>query len=62
VVASLGMVAEGVVNTQSIHSAASRAGISTPLIDAVYAVLYEGKPAEHALRDLFQRDPRREMD
>jgi glycerol-3-phosphate dehydrogenase (NAD(P)+) len=62
VVASLGMVAEGVLNTQSIHSAASRAGVSTPLIDAVYAVLYEGKPAAHALRDLFQRDPRREMD
>jgi len=62
VVASLGMVAEGVVNTRSIHSAASRAEISTPLIDAVYAVLYEGKPADHALRDLFQRDPRREMD
>jgi glycerol-3-phosphate dehydrogenase (NAD(P)+) len=62
VVASLGMIAEGVINTRSVHSAATRAGVSTPLIDAVHAVLYEGKPAVHALRDLFQRDPRREMD
>jgi glycerol-3-phosphate dehydrogenase (NAD(P)+) len=56
------MIAEGVINTRSVHSAATRAGVSTPLIDAVHAVLYEGKPAVHALRDLFQRDPRREMD
>lgn len=62
VVATLGMVAEGVVNTQSVHSAAIRAGVSTPLIDAVFEVLYQGKPAAHALRDLFQRDPRKEMD
>lgn len=62
VVANLGMVAEGVINTRSIHRAAARANVRTPLIDAVHAVLYEAKPASQALRDLFQRDPRRETD
>ena len=44
-VAALGMVAEGVPNTLSIHDAARRAGVRTPILDAVYAVLYQGTPA-----------------
>ncbi len=61
-VADLGMVAEGVPNTLSIHEAARRAGVRTPIIDAVYAVLYEGKPAAVAMKDLLNRDPRPEHD
>lgn len=59
---SLGMVAEGVPNTLSIHDAAHRLGIRTPIIDAVYAILYENKPAALAMRDLLSRDPRPEAD
>ncbi|MGE9271563.1 MAG: NAD(P)H-dependent glycerol-3-phosphate dehydrogenase, partial [Verrucomicrobiales bacterium] len=59
---SLGMVAEGVPNTQSIHEAARAVGARTPIIDAVFSVLYEGKPAGHALKELLQRDPRPETD
>jgi glycerol-3-phosphate dehydrogenase (NAD(P)+) len=59
-VSSLGMVAEGVPNTLSIHDAARKAGVRTPIIDAVYAILYEGKPAALAMRDLLDRDPRPE--
>jgi glycerol-3-phosphate dehydrogenase (NAD(P)+) len=59
-VASLGMVAEGVPNTLSIHEAARRAGVRTPIIDAVYGVLYDGKPAAVAMKDLLNRDPRPE--
>lgn len=58
----LGMVAEGVPNTQSIHEAARKVGARTPIIDAVYAILYESKPAGHALKDLLTRDPRPETD
>ncbi|MBK1828830.1 NAD(P)H-dependent glycerol-3-phosphate dehydrogenase [Haloferula rosea] len=58
----LGMVAEGVPNTQSIYEAARRVGARTPIIDAVYAVLYEHKPAGHALKELLTRDPRPETD
>jgi glycerol-3-phosphate dehydrogenase (NAD(P)+) len=59
-VAALGMVAEGVPNTLSIYGAARRAGVRTPIIDAVYAILYEGKSAPLAMRELLTRDPRPE--
>lgn len=59
-VASLGMVAEGVPNTLSIHEAARRVGVRTPIIDGVYGILYEGKSAPLAMRELLARDPRPE--
>ncbi|NQX02595.1 NAD(P)-dependent glycerol-3-phosphate dehydrogenase [bacterium] len=59
-VAALGMVAEGVPNTLSIHEAARRVGVRTPIIDAVFAILYEGKSAPLAMRELLTRDPRPE--
>jgi glycerol-3-phosphate dehydrogenase (NAD(P)+) len=59
-VASLGMVAEGVPNTLSIHEAARRVGVRTPIIDAVYGILYQGKSAPHAMTELLTRDPRPE--
>lgn len=57
---SLGMVAEGVPNTLSIHDAAHKAGVRAPILDGVYSVLYEGKPAATAMRELLDRDPRPE--
>lgn len=59
-VAALGMVAEGVPNTISIHEAARRVGVRTPIIDSVYGILYEGKSAPLAMRELLTRDPRPE--
>ncbi|RYD19004.1 MAG: NAD(P)-dependent glycerol-3-phosphate dehydrogenase [Verrucomicrobiaceae bacterium] len=59
-VSSLGMVAEGVPNTLSIHEAAREAGVRTPIIDAVYGILYEGKSAPLAMKELLTRDPRPE--
>jgi glycerol-3-phosphate dehydrogenase (NAD(P)+) len=59
-VASLGMVAEGVPNTLSIHEAARRVGVRTPIIDAMFGILYEGKSAPLAMRELLTRDPRPE--
>jgi glycerol-3-phosphate dehydrogenase (NAD(P)+) len=59
-VSSLGMVAEGVPNTLSIYDAARKAGIRTPILDSVYSVLYQGKPAATAMRQLLDRDPRPE--
>ena len=37
-------------------------GVRTPLIDAVYSVLYESKPPMEALVELMTRDPRPELD
>ena len=59
-VSSLGMVAEGVPNTLSIHDAARQAGVRTPIIDAVYSILYQGVSASVAMRALLDRDPRPE--
>ncbi|BCU79774.1 NAD(P)H-dependent glycerol-3-phosphate dehydrogenase [Luteolibacter sp. LG18] len=59
---SLGMVAEGVPNTLSIHDAARKAGVRTPIIDAVHGILYENKPAARAMHELLTRDPRPETD
>ncbi len=59
-VAALGMVAEGVPNTLSIHETAHRVGVRTPIIDAVYSILYQGKSAPLAMKELLARDPRPE--
>jgi glycerol-3-phosphate dehydrogenase (NAD(P)+) len=61
-VASLGMVAEGVPNTLSIHEAARRVGVRTPIIDGVYSILYQGKSVPLAMRELLSRDPRPEKE
>jgi len=62
IIANLGMVAEGVPNTKSIHDAGCKAKVRTPLIDAVYQILYEDKPAADALEELLTRDTRPETD
>jgi glycerol-3-phosphate dehydrogenase (NAD(P)+) len=59
-VAALGMVAEGVPNTRSIHALARRNSVRTPIIDAVFRILYEGQSAAVAMRELLSRDPRPE--
>lgn len=58
----LGMVAEGVPNTFSIYEAARKAKVRTPIIDAVYSILYEGKPVAAAMNELLTRDTRMESE
>jgi glycerol-3-phosphate dehydrogenase (NAD(P)+) len=60
IISSTRMVAEGVPNTLSIHDAARKAGVRTPILDGVYSVLYKGKSASDAMRELLERDPRPE--
>lgn len=62
IIASTRMVAEGVPNTESLWQAARAAGVRTPLLDEVYAVLYRQKAPQAALRELLGRDPRPEVD
>jgi glycerol-3-phosphate dehydrogenase (NAD(P)+) len=57
---SMHMVAEGVPNTESIYLSSKRHGIRTPIIDQIYAILYQGKPGAAALTELLSRDPRAE--
>jgi glycerol-3-phosphate dehydrogenase (NAD(P)+) len=56
VAASTVAVAEGYPTARSAYQLAKRAGISTPVIDEVHAMLYEGKNVGHAVRDLMSRD------
>jgi glycerol-3-phosphate dehydrogenase (NAD(P)+) len=62
IISSTRMVAEGVPNTESLWHAARAAGVRTPLLDEVYAVLYQDKAPRLALRELLGRDPRPEVD
>ncbi len=56
----VGSVAEGVPNAQSIYETARALEVRTPLIDAVYSILYEGKKPQDVLRELLLRDLRSE--
>ncbi|MDP0490749.1 MAG: NAD(P)H-dependent glycerol-3-phosphate dehydrogenase [Verrucomicrobiota bacterium JB023] len=58
----LGMVAEGVPNTLSIFETSRDIGARTPLIDAVYSILYKNQPAHEVLHELLTRDPRPEAE
>lgn len=53
---SLTAVAEGYHTACSAHQLAQRLGITAPIISEVYAMLYDGKDAGQALRDLLNRD------
>jgi glycerol-3-phosphate dehydrogenase (NAD(P)+) len=60
ITSSMKTVAEGIPTTKSAFECARRLGIETPIIDQVYAVLYESKPPPQALRDLLERDQKAE--
>lgn len=62
IIAGTRMVAEGVPNTASLHRAAKEKQVRTPLLDEIHALLYEGKPAQEAMKALLSRDPRPEAD
>lgn len=62
VLEELGQVAEGVITTQSARELAAREGVEMPITEQVYQVLYEGKSAQDALRDLLARDRRAERE
>jgi glycerol-3-phosphate dehydrogenase (NAD(P)+) len=60
VLAELGSVAEGVPTTRAVHDLARRQGVEMPIADAVYSVLFEGKPVREAIVGLMTREPRSE--
>ncbi len=62
IIASTRMIAEGVPNTESLYHCARSSEVRTPLLDEVYAVLYQNKAPKLALRELLERDPRPELD
>jgi len=62
IIASTRMVAEGVLNTASLHRAAQARGVRMPLLDEINAVLHQGKSSKEGMKALLSRDPRPEAD
>jgi glycerol-3-phosphate dehydrogenase (NAD(P)+) len=60
VFASMSSVAEGYPTSCSAYELARKHGISTPVIDEVYRMLYEGKDVVRGVRDLMSRDSKAE--
>ncbi len=60
IAASMLAVAEGYPTARSAYQHARRHGVVTPIIDEVYAMLYEGKDVAQAVRDLMNREPKPE--
>ncbi len=55
------MIAEGVRTALSAHRLAGRQGVEMPITAQVHAILYEGKPAADAVKDLLARQLRPEQ-
>jgi len=60
ITSSMRMVAEGMPTAKSAYECARKLNIDTPIIDQVYALLYEGKGAPQALEELLGRDQKAE--
>lgn len=50
------MVAEGVKTTESAYNLAKKLGVEMPIIDQMYRMLYENKPAREAVLELMTRN------
>lgn len=53
-------VAEGVKTAVSARNLARQKGVETPIVNAVYEKLYEGKTCAQVVRDLMSRQPKPE--
>jgi glycerol-3-phosphate dehydrogenase (NAD(P)+) len=50
------MVVEGVATSEAAVALAREKGVELPIVEQVYAILYEGKSARSAMRELLTRD------
>jgi glycerol-3-phosphate dehydrogenase (NAD(P)+) len=58
--ADMKMVAEGIPTAKSAFECARGLGVETPIIDQIYAILYQNKPLLLAMQELLGRDPKAE--
>jgi glycerol-3-phosphate dehydrogenase (NAD(P)+) len=57
---AMGTIAEGIPTTRSVFERARALKIDTPILDQVYALLYEKRSPAAALEELLGRDPKPE--
>lgn len=55
-------VPEGVTNALSIRALSRQAGVETPIVDAVYRIVYEAAPAGAMVKELLSRELKAEFD
>ncbi|MBL7999726.1 MAG: NAD(P)H-dependent glycerol-3-phosphate dehydrogenase [Candidatus Kapabacteria bacterium] len=55
------MVAEGVSTTESAYALARKRNVEMPIVEQVYEILFNNKPAPLAIRDLMTRESKREI-
>jgi glycerol-3-phosphate dehydrogenase (NAD(P)+) len=55
------MIAEGISSAKSAFECARRLNVETPIIDQVYALLYERKAPVQAMQELLERDQKAEQ-
>jgi glycerol-3-phosphate dehydrogenase (NAD(P)+) len=60
ILSDMAAVAEGVKTTDAALELARRHGVEMPITEEMYAILYEGRSADEALRALMARDPKPE--
>ncbi len=60
IISDMAGIAEGVPTARGAFECARRKNVSTPIIDEVYAMLFEAKEPRKVLADLMSRDPRPE--
>ena len=61
ITSAMQMVAEGVPTTKSAYECARTLNIDTPIIDEVYALLYQKKTPAQAMQELLERDQKAEQ-
>ena len=61
ILAGMTMVAEGVKTAHAARELARRTGVEMPIVEEVYALLYEGRSAREAVENLMLRAPRPEQ-
>lgn len=61
ILAELGHVAEGVTTTAAAYQLGRRLGVSLPITEQTYAVLFEGKSPLRAIDELMGREPKHEL-
>lgn len=59
---SMNMIAEGVFSTKAVHALSQAVGVEMPITAAVHGMLFEAKPAQQAILELMNRDPKQERD
>ncbi|MBM3333038.1 NAD(P)-dependent glycerol-3-phosphate dehydrogenase [Candidatus Sumerlaeota bacterium] len=58
---AVGMVVEGIPTARAVHELARHHNVEMPISEAVYSILYEGKPVPQAAGDLLGREPKPEI-